>query len=157
MLTIRLADLNHVADAQAVVDLLDMYSRHEFGASKPLTDDVKERLIPGLKEQGRALAFLAFIEDTPVGLALCFIGFSSFRAQPLLNIHDIAVSPEHRGQGIGGALLDAVKAEAVRRGCCKVTLEVRADNLLAQQLYRRVGFESSSPETWFWSQPIQEK
>ena len=125
MLNIRLADLNDPADGRAIVDLLDMYSQHEFGASKPLDDDVKERLIPGLKEQGKALAFLAFLENEPVGLALCFVGFSSFRALPLLNIHDIAVSPEHRGQGIGGALLAAVEAEASRRGCCKVTLEVR--------------------------------
>ncbi len=156
-MNIRLADLDNAADAQAIVDLLDMYSQHEFGASKPLPDEVKQQLIPGLKAHGQALAFVAWDEKTPIGLALCFVGFSSFLAKPLINIHDLAVAPTYRGQGIGRKLLAAVEEEARRRDCCKVTLEVREDNVSAQQLYQRVGFRASEPQTWFWSQALAEK
>lgn len=52
----------------------------------------------------------------------------------------IAVSSERWGQGIGSQLLAELLAEAVRRRCTEVFLEVRADNERAQQLYRWWGF-----------------
>jgi ribosomal-protein-alanine N-acetyltransferase len=52
----------------------------------------------------------------------------------------MAVAPSRWGQGIGSALLRALLAEAARRGCAEVFLEVRVDNPRAQQLYRRHGF-----------------
>ena len=52
----------------------------------------------------------------------------------------LAVAGDRWGQGIGSALLEALLAEAARRGCAEVFLEVRTDNARAQQLYRRYGF-----------------
>ena len=42
---------------------------------------------------------------------------------------------------MGRVLLDALLAEAVRRGTAAVLLEVRADNVAARTLYERAGFE----------------
>jgi GNAT superfamily N-acetyltransferase len=50
----------------------------------------------------------------------------------------IGVKPLARGQGVGRMLLDALMAEATRRGV-GLCLNVRHDNL-AQRLYERVGF-----------------
>jgi ribosomal-protein-alanine N-acetyltransferase len=55
------------------------------------------------------------------------------------HVSTIAVAPERQGEGIGSRLLDALLAEADRRSPA-VILEVRADNELAQGLYRRRGF-----------------
>lgn len=52
----------------------------------------------------------------------------------------LAVATDRWGQGIGSALLDALLAEAARRGCTEIFLEVRTDNSRAQQLYRRYDF-----------------
>jgi ribosomal-protein-alanine N-acetyltransferase len=52
----------------------------------------------------------------------------------------LAVAADHWGRGIGSALLEALLAEAARRGCTEVFLEVRIDNVRAQQLYRRYDF-----------------
>ncbi|HET9898133.1 MAG TPA: ribosomal protein S18-alanine N-acetyltransferase [Streptosporangiaceae bacterium] len=52
----------------------------------------------------------------------------------------LAVAIRHWGQGIGSALLKALMAEASRRGCGEIFLEVRTDNNRAQDLYRRHGF-----------------
>jgi [ribosomal protein S18]-alanine N-acetyltransferase len=52
----------------------------------------------------------------------------------------LAVAAGRWGQGTGSALLAALLAEASRRGCLEVFLEVRADNARAQLLYRRYGF-----------------
>jgi ribosomal protein S18 acetylase RimI-like enzyme len=154
MLTVTLADLSNSAHQIAIIELLDMYCRDEFGDEKPLAAGTRERLIPGLVKHGGARVFLAYNGERPVGLAICLVGFSSFRGQPLVNIHDIAVSPEARGQGVGRQLLAAVEADARALGCCKVTLEVRSDNVRAMGLYRSVGFQPSQPETLFWSQKL---
>jgi [ribosomal protein S18]-alanine N-acetyltransferase len=52
----------------------------------------------------------------------------------------IAVATSRWGHGIGSALLAALLAEARRRGCTEMFLEVRADNLRAQRLYKWWGF-----------------
>src|SRR5262245_16644971 len=154
MLNIHLADLANPTHQAAIIDLLDMYCQDEFGDCQPLAAEPREKLIPGLIKHGGARVFLAFANQQPIGVAICLIRFSSFRARPLLNIHDIAVSPAARGQGVGRQLLQAVEAEARALGCCKLTLEVRSDNERAMGLYRSVGFKSSEPETYFWSQKL---
>ena len=52
----------------------------------------------------------------------------------------IGVSEDRWGQGIGTALMAGLLAEARRRGCAEVYLEVRVDNRRAQRLYRQLGF-----------------
>ena len=55
------------------------------------------------------------------------------------HVATIGVAEDRQGEGIGAQLLDALLAEADRRSPV-VLLEVRADNELAQGLYRRRGF-----------------
>jgi GNAT superfamily N-acetyltransferase len=86
------------------------------------------------------LVFLAFAEGRAIGVAVCFLGFSTFAAKPLINIHDLAVRPEQRGRGVGRALLAAVEAHALATGCCKLTLEVLEGNPVARKAYHGFGF-----------------
>jgi ribosomal protein S18 acetylase RimI-like enzyme len=154
---IRRADLQDNRDADAVLDLLDMYARDPFGDGEPLATDVRERLIPDLRRLDNCYIFLAIAESSPVGLAICFFGYSSFLARPLLNIHDLAVVPEWRGRRVGRALLHAIEQEARRRHCCRITLEVRADNLVARRLYQDFGFQPGDTATdalSFWKKPL---
>jgi ribosomal protein S18 acetylase RimI-like enzyme len=108
-----------------------------------------------LAAQAGAQVWLARTGDgEPVGLAVCFTGFSTFAARPLLNLHDLAVAPSHRGKGVGRRLLAAVEDAARAAGCCKVTLEVRTDNLTAQKLYRALGYGDGAAPHHFWSKPL---
>ncbi len=127
-LLIREARLDDPRDAESVVKLVDSYASDIIGGGKSLTPEARERLIPALIAHPSKLIFLAYQGEESVGLALCFIGFSSFQAKPLINIHDLAVLPSHRGQGIGHRLIDAVAVRGRELGCCKMTLEVRPDN-----------------------------
>jgi [ribosomal protein S18]-alanine N-acetyltransferase len=54
----------------------------------------------------------------------------------------VGVAHDRWGEGIGAALVENLLAEATRRGCTEVLLEVRVDNDRAQRLYRRYGFDS---------------
>ena len=53
----------------------------------------------------------------------------------------IVVHPDHRGRGIGGALLERFIAAASARGAHRLFLEMREGNS-AESLYRRHRFES---------------
>jgi ribosomal-protein-alanine N-acetyltransferase len=56
-------------------------------------------------------------------------------------VQNIAVRRDAQKRGIGRALLDALLAEAARRGVHKTLLEVAVDNEPAQRLYATYDFE----------------
>jgi ribosomal protein S18 acetylase RimI-like enzyme len=156
-LQIRFANFDDPNDGKIVLELLNMYASDLLGGGIPLAPDVQERLIPDLRRHEDCRTFLAFYATQPVGLAICFLGYSSFNARPLLNIHDLAVAPQVRGRGIGRALLRAIEDEARRCGCCRLTLEVRADNTIARRLYEDFGFDPGDPASdamSFWKKPL---
>ena len=138
------ADLGRSDHQQAVVELLDAYSRDPMGNGSPLPVDVKRELIRGLREHPTTLVFLAYDGDAPVGVAVCFRGFSTFAARPLINIHDLAVMPARRGHGVGRRLLDAVAEKGRALGCCKLTLEVLEHNERARSVYDAAGFRQAA-------------
>ncbi len=65
-----------------------------------------------------------------------------FAIPPDADLQTIAVAPRAQGRGLGRELLAAAVAEARRRGCRQVMLEVAHDNETAIALYTRAGFES---------------
>lgn len=148
------ADLANPRHQDAVVHLVNVYARDPMGQGRDLAEEIRRDLISGLRRHPATLILLAFDGDLPVGIAVCFVGFSTFTARPLINIHDLAVVPEYRGQGVGRALLEHIEAKGRTLGCAKLTLEVNADNLPAQALYTRFGFGDGKPDgrigrVWF--------
>jgi ribosomal protein S18 acetylase RimI-like enzyme len=144
---ISATDLTSERDAAACLALIDAYARDPMGGSAPLRAEVHARLVPDLRERiarGAAVVLIARRGGAALGIAVCFVGYSTFYARPLLNLHDLAVMPEARGAGIGQALLAAVASQARALGCCKVTLEVREDNARARRVYAHVGFADYS-------------
>jgi ribosomal protein S18 acetylase RimI-like enzyme len=129
------------ADQAALLSLLDMYASDPMGGGQGLTLAVKRELCERLAAFPGAVSFLATVDGSPVGLLNAFLGFSTFKARPLMNVHDIAVLPQWRTQGVGQALLQVIEAHAQSLGCCKLTLEVLSGNAPAQRTYRAFGFE----------------
>lgn len=140
MFEIREADLNQPEQAAALVALMDEYARDPMGGGEGLSDAVKAALPQALKNRPGAFQILAWRGKTPVGLINCFEGFSTFKCQPLINIHDVIVSKNCRGQGLNQLMMAKVEEIARQRGCCKITLEVLQGNQPAQQAYQKFGF-----------------
>jgi ribosomal protein S18 acetylase RimI-like enzyme len=134
------ADYANPVHARALVQLLDSYAQDPAGGGKPLGDFAKTHLVRELAARPQAFSVLAFDGDQAVGLINCIEGFSTFACRPLVNIHDVAVLPGHRGQRIGEKMLALVDEIARERGACKLTLEVLQGNAGAVKLYERVGF-----------------
>ena len=141
--TIREARLDKPEDQDAVRALTAAYALDPMGNGAPLPAETLDRLVDGLRDHPTTVILLAYVADQAVGIATCFRGFSTFAAKPLINLHDLAVLPEHRGQGVGNKLLDAIEAKARELGCCKVTLEVQENNSRAREVYAKAGFAQS--------------
>lgn len=58
------------------------------------------------------------------------------------HVTNIAVLPEYRGRGLGEQMMLELMCRAADRGATRMTLEVRAGNTPAQNLYRKLGFET---------------
>ena len=137
------ADLDRAEHQKAVITLTTAYAIDEMGNGAPLPSEVIEQLIAGLQAHPTTLVFLAFLDDIAVGIATCFVGFSTFAARPLVNVHDLFILPEHRGRGVGQALLRAAEVAAHERGCVKLTLEVWENNRRARRTYEHFGFQQA--------------
>jgi len=134
----NLANENHAQDFMTV---LCSYAEDPMGGGGPLESDVVERLVPALQKQASNLIVLIYVDDQIAGISNCFFGFSSFKAKPLINIHDFAILPEFRGRGLSKHLLDKVEEIARENDCCKITLEVLEHNHKAKHVYQVFGFE----------------
>jgi len=60
---------------------------------------------------------------------------------PEADVQTVAVRSDRQGAGLGRVLVHDLLAEAVRRGCARMMLEVREDNAAARHLYEELGFE----------------
>jgi ribosomal protein S18 acetylase RimI-like enzyme len=154
------ADLERADHQDAVIELVDAYAADPMGNGRPLSAETRLELIAGLRQVPTAVIFLAYLEQRAVGIAVCFRGFSTFAARPLINIHDLAVLRAHRGLGVGRRLLEAVERRARDVGCCKLTLEVAENNDRARRIYRAAGFAqaqyaSGTGGALFMSKPLQ--
>lgn len=140
LIKIQRIDLTETQHQQALLDVLNQYAQDPMGGGTPLSAETCCQLVPALSQRCDYYGLLAFDNNTPVGLLNAFEGFSTFYARPLLNIHDLAVVSDYRGQGIAKQLLQQAQNYCEQRQFCKLTLEVLADNQVAQSVYKKFGF-----------------
>jgi GNAT superfamily N-acetyltransferase len=110
-------------DAESLVNLvreLAVYERLEQFA-RATADDFRRHLFG---PRPVAEAIVAEADGQPVGFALFFTTFSTFRGQPGIYLEDLFVQPHHRGKGVGKRLLAAVASRAVERGCGRLNWSV---------------------------------
>jgi ribosomal protein S18 acetylase RimI-like enzyme len=144
------ADYSNPKHRQAIVNLIDAYIHDEMGGGESLPEQEQALLIEGLANHPKSIVLLAETQNTFTGILTAFENFSTFTAKPMVNIHDIFVSQECRGKGIGRQLINALIQEAKNRASSRVTLEVRQDNFTAQNLYRSLEFADTKPAMFYW-------
>ena len=93
-------------------------------------------------------AYLYVAEDQGHGNVVGYIGFWFIVDEA--HISTLAVELQYRRQGIGRMLLEAALFEAARLGAEIVSLEVRASNNVALQLYREFGFRLRERRTGYY-------
>ncbi|WP_415226195.1 GNAT family N-acetyltransferase [Psychromonas sp.] len=161
MFTLIQADLTQPEHAQAYLKLMSDYASDPMGGGEDLSDFAKQHLIAALLERNDVFIVLAFKDKQPVALLTAIEGFSTFACKPLLNIHDVMVVKDFRGQGLTGLLFCEIEKIAKSRNCCKITLEVLEGNEIAKNAYRKQGFSAYQldPEfghALFWTKSLKD-
>jgi GNAT superfamily N-acetyltransferase len=147
-------DLKNEEHRKQLIHLLDLYMQDDMGIGKPMPVKLVPRILEGLKSYPGYLGFFALVDGEYAALANCNSNFSTFKAKPLINIHDFVVHPDLRGKGVGEFLLNAIAGYGRQHGFCKVNLEVRNDNFNAQKLYRKAGYAECRPPMFFWEKNL---
>ena len=138
------------AELDALLALIADYQRFYAGTSR---DDAHNAAFFGrfIAPSERGMLIAAHAEDAPdgaapAGYACLYWTYSSVSATDVVLMNDLYVRPEHRGAGVGEALVAATVEIARERGAAHVRWFTALDNRRAQRLYERVGAERSS---WF--------
>lgn len=79
--------------------------------------------------------------DEIVGFMLWFLNFSTWRGTHGIYLEDLFVLPEHRGSGLGKALLTELAAECVRRGYSRLEWMVLEWLEPSIEFYKSIGAE----------------
>ena len=158
-IVIHQVDYEDPAHAKDLISLLDHYARDPAGGGQPLPESVTQTLVSNLGKLPHAISLLAYDGDQAVGLLNAFEGFSTFANEPLINIHDVVVIDNRRGEGIAHQLLAVIEEVAKARNCCKLTMEVLSGNEAAKSSYRKCGFDSyvldpEKGEALFWQKKL---
>jgi GNAT superfamily N-acetyltransferase len=134
-ITIRPADPDDVALIFSLIVALAEYERTPEQVKG--TPELLRSALFG--PEATAEALIAELEGSPVGFALFYRSFSTWECRPGLWLEDLYVPPEQRRAGVGGELLAAVAAIAVRRGYARLEWAALGWNRLALDFYAKLG------------------
>ena len=134
-ITIRPAGRDDVPLVLEFIRDLARYERleHEVSASEA---QLREALFG---ERRYAEVVLACVGGEPMGFALFFHNFSTFKGSPGIYLEDLFVRPEARGRGLGKQLLAHLARTAVERHCARLEWSVLDWNEPSIGFYRRLG------------------
>lgn len=153
-LSILQVNLQNPLDCDQVIKLLNDYMNDPMGNNRAMLEGMVPQIISGLKQHSGFLGFFVMADEQFAGLANCNSNFSTFKAKPILNIHDFIIAPEFRNIGAGQFLLAGIINFASQNGFCRVNLEVRGDNYPAKSLYKKMGFSDCMPQMMFWERKL---
>jgi ribosomal protein S18 acetylase RimI-like enzyme len=148
--TFQPCNFSHPDHQKAFIHLIGAYMQDPMGAAPPLSEVQKQKLISDLSQHPSVLVIFILCEEAYVGLAVGFINYATFRAAHYLNVHDLIIDPKYRNQKLGRLLMNHLIELSKNRNYCKITLEVRNDNHIAQSLYSSLGFTDCQPPMLYW-------
>jgi len=122
---------------ESFVALFDQYRVH-YGQMADL--DRSRQWLAAATTAGPMRAFLASIEQAPVGICLVAACPTSLTLGEFWMVRDLFVHPRWRRTGVAWRLLDAVHTAAQHRGAQRLSVQTEADNAGALRLYERYGF-----------------
>ncbi|GAB3865837.1 GNAT family N-acetyltransferase [Nocardioides maradonensis] len=134
---IREATPADVPDVLRLIRALATYEREPDAVVT--TEDDLHRWVFG--DDAVASVLVAEAEGRVVGIALWFRNFSTWTGQPGIYLEDLFVEPEHRGSGLGLALLSALARIATERGYARVEWAVLNWNQPSIDFYESLGAE----------------
>ncbi len=140
-----MSDASHVQivkvdgkNSSGYLGLVESLANYEHLA--PPSEEAKARLIAAATSSPPLFqAYLALVDERPVGYITFFFTYSTFLAKPTLFLEDIFVLEEERKRGIGSKLFAFCVQEAKRHGCGRMEWTALDWNVNALDFYQRMG------------------
>ena len=128
-------------DAPLLVELILQLAEYEhlLHEAHPDVESLQKHLSSEMNPRCEALVAIDNGTGQIVGMALYFYNYSTFLTQWGIFLEDLFVKPEHRGTGIGYALLSRLAGIAIEKGCKRLDWNVLDWNELAISFYDRIG------------------
>jgi len=125
-------------DIATIIPLFAAYRRFYNLESDPiaLRNYLSERLA-----NHQCIIFLAFSDNITAGFTQLYPGFSSLSLRNSWVLNDLFVVPEARVLAVGLQLIARAKQLAKATGACQIMLQTAADNMTAQGLYEKLGYQ----------------
>lgn len=126
------------ADVPVILDFIRSLADYEKLSDEVVATEegLRETLFGGSRS---AEVLIGCVDGVPAGFAVFFHNYSTFLARPGMYLEDLFVRPDHRGRGLGRALITAVARLAVERGCGRYEWTVLDWNTPAIEFYRGLG------------------
>jgi len=127
----------HIEDAPSILNLikdLAVFEKEPNAVEITENDLVKD----GFGDTPKFKCFVAEESGRIIGMALVYTRFSTWKGE-VLHLEDLIVEQNHRGQGVGTQLLDAVVAHAKAIQVKRVSWEVLDWNSKAIDFYKSKG------------------
>ena len=134
------------------IDPLLMLAGDSVDAPQWTRRDYRQILLATPSGLLRRYGLVALSGDRLTGFAVA----SWLRHEAAAEVEGLVVERDHRRQGIGAALIGACMAWAAGAGASAIRLEVRASNLAALALYRRLGFSTAGVRRAYYSAPVED-
>jgi GNAT superfamily N-acetyltransferase len=135
MLRIRKAQADDVGTILKLIRGLAEYEREPQAAQATEEDLLRD----GFGASPKFHCVIAEWQGAPVGFALYFYNYSTWKGRPGLYLEDLFVWPEYRGKGIGKALLLHLARTAVEENCGRYEWQVLNWNTPAIEFYQSLG------------------
>jgi GNAT superfamily N-acetyltransferase len=129
------------ADVPVILELIRGLAEYEQLLDQAVATEsqLRSSLFPAAGATPVAHCVLAIVDGEPAGFALYFFNFSTFLGTAGLYLEDLFVRPEHRGRGLGKALLLHLARIANARGCGRMEWAVLDWNTDAIAFYEALG------------------
>lgn len=132
-----------IEDADLILGFIRELARYEKAEAEVIAtvEDIEKNLF---NSNTTTKALICTSDQTPIGIAIYFLNFSTWLGKNGLYLEDLYISPNHRGSGAGKKLLKYLAQLAVENDYGRLEWNVLDWNEPAIKFYESVGAKAQS-------------
>lgn len=142
---IEIRSFQHTSDIGDIEGVRNLVKQQlTFIGYEPDQHDIETVLSNAMKQESRAVLWVAYLQDKAVGIAFGNVCCGLESGGDYLWLNELYVAEEARAHGLGTHLLAEVQRWAKESGCTYLAMVTHPRNERAQNLYKAEGFELES-------------
>lgn len=142
---IEIRSFQHTSDIGDIEGVRNLVKQQlTFIGYEPDQDDIETVLSNAMKQESRAVLWVAYLQDKAVGIAFGNVCCGLESGGDYLWLNELYVAEVARAHGLGTHLLAEVQRWAKESGCTYLAMVTHPRNERAQNLYKAEGFELES-------------